>query len=361
MQTSPLRLTKEQRRSLVNGKLYAGEQTGETMTLSRRAAIAQLSAATALGGALLAPSKAFAETTQYKYDSLGRLVLVIFDDGSSVTYAYDSAGNRTQVVRSATTPSDTFTQTIQITGTSPVNLRTLANTAGYAGDRNANVTFQVGSGVIITGPGGASAGAPNGTLALDSGDWPITLYAVTVALEISGKVYGGGGRGGKGAVPAVGAVGGVGGDAIYCRLPMSITVNSGGEVKSGGGGGGGGGGRYGTDPDFDRVGGGGGGGFPNGTGGEKGTPLFDGGSGSATDGAAGTTGGGGAGGAGESVGGGAGGSGGGAGTAGSAGINGSGTGISLVRGLGGAAGYAVRKNGYTVTVTNNGTISGTVG
>ena len=30
-------------------------------------------------------------------------------------------------------------------------------------------------------------------------------------------------------------------------------------------------------------------------------------------------------------------------------------------GVGGAAGYGIRKNGHAVTVTNNGTITGTVG
>jgi YD repeat-containing protein len=43
----------------------------------------------ALGGAALADT--------YTYDAYGRLTGVTYSDGSSVTYAYDAAGNRTTV------------------------------------------------------------------------------------------------------------------------------------------------------------------------------------------------------------------------------------------------------------------------
>jgi YD repeat-containing protein len=325
------------------------------MSLHRRAVMGQLGLC-ALSASLAPIRSAFADTTEYVYDTQGRLVLVKFDDGSSVQYSYDDGGNRTQVVRSATTPTDTFTATIQITGTTPVNLRTLANAAGYNGAKHAVVTYQLGAAVTLTG----ATGAPDGGIAVDGGDWPYTLYAISLALQVSGKIRGGGGKGGAGAVPGDGAAGGIGGDAVYCRAPMSITVNSGGEIKSGGGGGGGGGGRfYADDPSFDYAGGGGGGGFPNGAGGLKGH-NFDGGPGAA-DGSPGTVSGGGAGGAGETGGGGAGRQGGGAGAAGIAGNNGSGAGDVKTPGAGGAAGYAIRKNGFVVSVTNNGTITGTVG
>jgi hypothetical protein len=63
---------------------------------------------------------------------------------------------------------------------------------------------------------------------------------------------------------------------------------------------------------------------------------------------------------------GAGGSGGGPAQAGQSGQPASGTGGTGTwtigaTGRGGAADYAIRKNGFTVNVTNNGTITGTVG
>jgi len=278
------------------------------------------------GAALISASKpALAQSVQtYTYDALGRLIKVVYADGSSVRYAYDATGNRRFIVQAV--PGGSFTTTIPITGTGAVNLRTLAEDAGYDGTQNANVTFTLASGVTITGAAG-------GGIAIDSGTWPTSSYTITLALQISGTVRGGGGAGGEGD-----DVGSNGGDAIHCRLPMSVAVNAGGVVASGGGGGGGGattgvGGKFG--------GGGGGGGAPNGPGGGG----SEGWQTTGAPGQPGTTSGGGAGG---SPGGGAG------GTYAAAGTGGSG-------GSAGAAGFAIRKNGNTVNVTNNGTITGTVG
>ena len=390
--------------------------------------------------ALLAQrTRAFADTIEYEYDDLGRLIRVESSNGSVVEYEYDAAGNRlelNQTAPSAVTASLTasptsiasggsstltwattnatsasidngvgavspvaggsvavsptstttytltatgpggvatsqatvtvappiFTATIPITGSGSVDLRALANAAGYDGARNANVTFTLASGVTLMG----AAGAPNGGVAIDTGTWPTGSYSITLALQISGKVYGGGGRGGRGAQPGAATTSGSGGDAINCQTPISITVNSGGEVKGGGGGGGGGGGWFNNVTEFDASGGGGGGGFPNGTAGAAGTSVY--GSG-AQAGSAGTTSGGGAGGAGDGAisahSGGAGGAGGNAAALGSNGFAGSGSTGSgwLLRAnsSGGNSGYAIRKNGNTVPVTNNGTITGTQG
>lgn len=51
--------------------------------------------AIALCGALAVP--AAADTVQYTYDALGRLVQVVYPDGTKITYSYDPAGNRTEV------------------------------------------------------------------------------------------------------------------------------------------------------------------------------------------------------------------------------------------------------------------------
>lgn len=37
-------------------------------------------------------------TATYSYDGVGRLVSVVYSDGHSITYSYDPAGNRTEVV-----------------------------------------------------------------------------------------------------------------------------------------------------------------------------------------------------------------------------------------------------------------------
>ena len=53
----------------------------------------------ALMAMLAVYTAALADT--YSYDALGRLVSVTFADGSSITYAYDSAGNRTTLTQTA--------------------------------------------------------------------------------------------------------------------------------------------------------------------------------------------------------------------------------------------------------------------
>jgi len=54
-------------------------------------------------GVLMFASQAFAADTTYKYDTLGRVVEVDYPDGSIIKYAYDAAGNRTQVTKTAGT------------------------------------------------------------------------------------------------------------------------------------------------------------------------------------------------------------------------------------------------------------------
>lgn len=50
---------------------------------------------------LAAPAGA---ATTYEYDTLGRLSKASYDNGKQIVYAYDQAGNRTQVTTQATPP-----------------------------------------------------------------------------------------------------------------------------------------------------------------------------------------------------------------------------------------------------------------
>lgn len=235
------------------------------------------------------------------------------------------------------TPPSAFSATIDLTSSAAgVNLRTVADGAGYTGMSDATITFRVPSGVVISGNQVGGKG-------VDTGTWP-SGYTVTLALVVQngGKVYGGGGSGGSGGTGGEGFSGGAGGDGVFARAALTVTIDSGGELKGGGGGGKGGtAATFGFPEPTSTAGGGGGGGFPNGVGGAAGLNS-DGEPGN--DGSDGTILGGGAGGTG--LGGGTGATGGAAATAG-------------VGAGGGVAGYAVRKNGNTVPVTNNGTMTGT--
>ena len=268
------------------------------------------------------------QPTTYSYDGLGRVRQVTFPDNSSVTYVYDSAGNRVEALRTSSV----------IHVTTPSVLRTLANNAGYTGTAGAHYTFVVDAGVTLSG-------TPGGGRGIDTGTWPSDAVLV---LIVNGTIYGGGGNGGNGSNSGAGSAGTSGGNAIYCAAPITIVLNSGAVLQAPGGGGGGGG--YSSGTGTGTVGGdGGGGGFPNGLGGTGTT----GGSGDLhPNGAPGTMSGGGLGGASGPPGG----KGGDAGLPGISGSSSTGAG-----GARGAAGYAIRKNGNAVVVTNNGgTIIGPV-
>lgn len=245
------------------------------------------------------------------------------------------------------TPPSSFNATISLTSGAAVNLRSFADNAGYTGQSDATITFKVPNGVVCRG----LSGTPGG-FGVDTGLWP-TGFNISLALviESGGIIDGGGGRGGSGGSGAYGSNGSNGGDAIYCRVPITVTINSGGTVRRGAGGGGGGAGHttfMGGEPTT-RAGGGGGGGFPNGLGGAGGSSDFGAGGG----GGPGTTTAGGTGGAGT-TGGATGGTGGGPSTVATKGGDSS----SATGGSPGVEGYAVRKNGNIVTVTNNGTMIG---
>ncbi len=53
---------------------------------------------------LLLATPALAGTAQYTYDSLNRLIQVVYDNGTTIVYTYDAAGNRLVQQVTAFTP-----------------------------------------------------------------------------------------------------------------------------------------------------------------------------------------------------------------------------------------------------------------
>ena len=195
--------------------------------------------------------------------------------------------------------------------------------------------------------------------ALKTGSWDATAV-VQVDVGSSGNILGSGGDGGRGQNGIDGSAqsgfdgsSGLGIEVNNC----TVNVASGGVVRAGFGGGGGGGGGRQVDKGEDRRasggGGGGGAGCPPGNGGQGGTTGAPGGGGSAGT----ETAGGGFGNGGNNANQAGGGPGGSGGQAGGAAANGSGS--QTGGGTGGASGAAIRRNsGFSVTINNSGTITG---
>jgi predicted site-specific integrase-resolvase len=59
-----------------------------------------------VAGLLVDWSVSVSAATTYTYDTLGRLRCVAYDNGNTIVYSYDPAGNRSQVVvQSSSCPS----------------------------------------------------------------------------------------------------------------------------------------------------------------------------------------------------------------------------------------------------------------
>ena len=200
--------------------------------------------------------------------------------------------------------------------------------------------------------------------ALRTGSWD---SSTTLQVDIggSGRIGGGGGDGGRGSVNSGGGfAGGQGTSALGVQYsPTQVNVASGGFLVAGFGGGGGGGGAYDHDKNSSRTasggGGGGGAGIPAGAGGAEGSGGAEGGPGGSGTTTAAGSGGGGGNNDGEAVAGG-GGTGGSVGEgADNGGTGNGGEGSSSGGGSAGSDGAAIRRNsGFTVNVSNSGTLSG---
>lgn len=251
---------------------------------------------------------------------------------------------------------DVIDVTISTTQTSQVNLFTLAGSPTNV----VTVNLTINGGVVL------QRGLIQGT------GWD---PASVCNIDNNGTIAGLGGRGRSGGdsywigswYNDDGVDADDGGDAIDIQMDTTID-NGSGYIFGGGGGGGSGAARSadnpGTSGSFSAGGGGGGGGqgYNNAAGGDRGRGNTD----NATAGTAGSSAGNGSGGSGGSSGfedGGVGGNGGTWGLPGSVAGTGAGTNYVTGRGSRGAAGYAVRKNGFTVTITagnNSSQIKGSV-
>jgi len=78
---------------------FLNAKEGDKMRISILKKAAVIAAVAGALGGLVSP--AFAGTTTYKYDALGRVIEVDYPDGTKVFYQYDAAGNRTQTTRQA--------------------------------------------------------------------------------------------------------------------------------------------------------------------------------------------------------------------------------------------------------------------
>jgi len=82
---------------------------------------AKVAIAAILCAGMLWGTSAHAGNTTYQYDALGRVIKVTYPDSKQICYAYDSAGNRTQVKRQAagtcTVTGSTVTSSAQLTET----------------------------------------------------------------------------------------------------------------------------------------------------------------------------------------------------------------------------------------------------
>jgi len=252
-----------------------------------------------------------------------------YRDGAYVT------SNNTTVPTSGVIDLQDFYSTVKqieltiSSNTSNYNILTAATAVGYNSATDSTpITLTIDSGVTVSGSG--TSAIVSGALNLNS----------NLTITNNGTIAGYTGAAGttSSALTGTGGVGGTGGDAIYIDTntggSATLAITNNGTINSGGGGGGGGGGP-GRRQDGSDDG--------------KGNITCSGSFYTGSSGAAGAAGGAAAGGA--------------AGAAGSFGGGHSGC-VSHAVGAGGAggnAGYAVRKNTRTVTVTNNATINGTVG
>jgi len=108
---------------------------------------------------------AFADTATYRYDALGRVVVVINPDGTQQTYTYDQAGNRVQTVVGGT----------NLPPTAGLDAKTTAENTALTFDPRTNDSDPTGETLSIT----AVSVPKNGTASVAGGGTQITYTPAT--------------------------------------------------------------------------------------------------------------------------------------------------------------------------------------
>ena len=224
------------------------------------------------------------------------------------------------------------------TSTTDVNLRTLLDARGFDNTLASTISYTLKSGVVITATSAGVDAWQTGTIG--------SIH--TVAVSIGGTItcyQGDGGALVSGAESSHnGNPGSSGSDSMSFVCDAQLNIASGSTVRGGGGGGRGGAGSHQVDDDYnDRYGNGGAGGDGQGAT----NTTADSGQGGTSESGTGVTA--------------IGGDGGDGGDYGEDGVDGGDGNDGSTGGSAGSGGYAVRKNDYTVSVTNNGTTHGTIG
>jgi len=156
-----------------------------------------------------------------------------------------------------------------VASTTTVNLRTLADAAGFDNLTPFEINYTVIGDVIGTPGNGGITGTKDGqpgNHGIDTGTWPETaILTLTLSVPSGRLVSGGGGGGGLGDI--VPGNGGNGGDGVHCRVDIDIDNEGTIQGATGGGAAGQSGGYSETPYVYRYPGGGGGGGIPYGKGG----------------------------------------------------------------------------------------------
>ena len=151
---------------------------------------------------VLVVAPASAQTTQYGYDPLGRLISVTRPDGSTISYSYDPAGNRTQVVRAVP---------------SVVGAVLSASPTSISAGGSATLTWSTSNATSASIDNGIGAVSPV------SGSWMTVSPGVTTTYTLSAS-----GTGGSATAQALVTVVGGGGASEVTAITFSASSNYGG-------------------------------------------------------------------------------------------------------------------------------------